>query len=123
MGRKRIEPNPEDILEKKKQDILQKAKALGASDNYFFETTFERYEMQLEILKKLKEAITNGDVMVEKHYVKGESNLCVNPAIREYNSTASAANGTVTTLAKILNSLALDGFEEPTDPLIDFARN
>lgn len=123
MGRKKLEPNPEEVLEKKKKEILEKASALGASENYFFQTTFERYEMQLTILKKLKVAINEGDVMVEKHYVKGESNLCVNPAIREYNATASAANGTVTTLAKILNNLALDGFEEPTDPLLDFARD
>lgn len=123
MGRKKLGPNPEEVLEEKKKEILAKANALGASENYFFQTTFERYEMQLTILKKLKKAIEEGDVMVEKHYVKGESNLCVNPAIREYNATASAANGTVTTLAKILNSLALDGFEEPTDPLLDFARD
>lgn len=123
MGRKNKAESPEAKLEEKKNEILKRAEAMGASDNYFFQTTFERYETQLKILAKLKYEVENGDVLVEKHYVKGESNLCVNPAIREYNATASAANGTVTTLAKILNTLAVGESDGATDPLIEYSRS
>jgi hypothetical protein len=43
--------------------------------------------------------------MVTKEYVKGRTNVYTNPAITEYNKTATAANGTVSTLINILKSL------------------
>ena len=61
--------------------------------------------MQLEILRKLEAAIKRNGTMVKKEYVKGRKNVYTNPAIAEYNKTASAANGTVTTLINIIRSL------------------
>ena len=43
---------------------------------------------------------------VTKEYVKGRQNLVANPAITEYNKTATAANGTVSTLINIVKSLS-----------------
>jgi hypothetical protein len=37
--------------------------------------------------------------------VKGRKNIVANPAITEYNKTATAANGTVGTLLNILKNL------------------
>ena len=125
MGRKKTTPEPESDLqaklEKEKQEILKRAEALEASDNYFFRTTFERYETQLIILSRLKDEAEHGDILIEKQYVKGSSNLCINPAITEFNRTASAANGTVSALVKILNSIEMDGSDGPGDALLDFA--
>jgi hypothetical protein len=83
-------------------EILHEAERLGVSSNFLFATTFARYQVQLEILDKLEASIRSVGVTVEKSYVKGEKNLCANPSITEYNRTASAANGTVSTLLKIL---------------------
>ena len=58
------------------------------------------------MLKKLKDAIEDEDTLITKEYVKGRENLCVNPAIPEYNKTANAANQTVTTLIKIIEQLS-----------------
>ena len=41
---------------------------------------------------------------VEKSYVKDTANLYINPAVAEYNRTATAANNTVATLLKIIDS-------------------
>ncbi len=91
--------------EQKKQanEILEKAKAKGVSSNFYFVTTFERYMTQLELMDRLKKSIDLDGPTVTKEYVKGRENLCVNPAVTEYNRTATAANGTVSTLIKIID--------------------
>ena len=87
-------------------EILRQAEARGVSSNYFFRTTFERYQTQLKILSDLKVSIDEYGATVEKEYVKGRPNLTANPAITEYNRTATAANGTVATLINIIKSMS-----------------
>ena len=86
--------------------ILKMAEEKGVSTNYFFATTFRRYKTQVRILTKLEKAIREYGPLVEKEYVKGRPNLTTNPAITDYNRTATAANGTVSTLISILKSLS-----------------
>jgi len=102
-GRKKVEKLS---LEQKAAKILEEAEKKGLSENYFFQTTFERYQTQLKIMNELKDSIDIEGPLVEKTYVKDRPCLSVNPAISEYNKTASAANGTVTTLIKILASFS-----------------
>ena len=90
------------------EEILQKAEAFGVDKNFFFITTFRRYMVQLKILNELETAIKNDGVLVTKEYVKGRKNVYTNPAITEYNKTATAANGTVGTLMSILKQLTND---------------
>ena len=116
MGRNKKQLSLEELRDK----VLKIAEEKGVSEHYFFKTTFERYEMQLTILSKLKEAIENEDLLVEKTYVKDRTNLVINPAITEYNKTSSAANGTVTTLVKILGSLTGSDSDQPGDLMRDF---
>lgn len=63
----------------------------------------------MEILEHLEGAIKEYGATVTKEYVKGRENLVANPAITEYNKTATAANGTVSTLINILKSISDDG--------------
>lgn len=116
MGRKKKQLSLEEL----RDEVLRIAEEKGVSEHYFFRTTFERYEMQLSILSKLKDAIETDDLLVEKTYVKGRTNLAINPAVSEYNKTASAANGTVTTLVKILGSLTGTSADQPGDLMRDF---
>lgn len=88
--------------------ILEQAEARGVSSNFFFVTTFKRYQVQMRILQDLQDAIDTYGATVTKEYVKGRQNLVANPAITEYNKTATAANGTVTTLIKIVESFTDD---------------
>ena len=89
-------------LQEQAKVILAKAEERGISTNFFFVTTFKRYQVQMQILTSLENAISAEGAMVEKEYVKGRKNLYTNPAIQEYNRTATAANQTVITLIKIV---------------------
>jgi len=105
-------------LEEQAKEILKKAEEKGLTSNFFFATTFERYQTQINTLQQLKKAIKDHGTTVTKEYVKGRENLTVNPAISEYNKTATAANGTVTTLIKILEAFA--GESDEKDALSEF---
>ena len=93
-------------LKKQAKEVLRVAQEHGVEQNFFFITTFERYQVQLNILDDLKRKIEDDGALVTKEYVKGRQNVVTNPAIAEYNKTASAANGTVSTLINILKDLA-----------------
>ena len=88
--------------------ILEQAEARGVINNYFFRTTFDRYKYQLKIMRSLKKAIKEYGATVTKEYVKGRENVVANPAISEYNRTATAANNTVATLTRIIEAFADD---------------
>lgn len=112
-----MKKNKQD-LEKQAEELLKRAEKRGLSSNYFFSTTFQRYRMQMKILEELEGAIALHGATVEKEYVRGSKNLMANPAITEYNKTATAANGTVATLIKILDALPDETKE--TDSLDEF---
>jgi len=89
-------------LQEQANEILARAEERGVQSNFFFVTTFKRYQVQMKILADLEKAIMEYGATVTKEYVKGRQNLVANPAITEYNKTATAANGTVTTLMRII---------------------
>lgn len=93
-------------LQEQANTILEKAQERGVSSNFFFVTTFKRYQVQMQILSNLEKAIADYGATVTKEYVKGRQNLVANPAITEYNKTATAANGTVSTLINIIKTLS-----------------
>ena len=96
-------------LQEQANKILEQAQERGVSSNFFFATTFKRYQVQMKILSDLEEAINEYGATVTKEYVKGRQNLVANPAITEYNKTATAANGTVSTLINIMKALSDEG--------------
>lgn len=95
-------------LQQQANEILEQAEKRGVSSNFFFVTTFKRYQVQMAILTNLEEAIKEHGPTVTKEYVKGRQNLATNPAITEYNKTSTAANGTVSTLINIIKTLSQD---------------
>lgn len=99
-------------LQSAAKKILKEAKTRGINTLYFFATTFERYQKQLEILRTLEKTIEEAGPLVEKEYVKGRVNLVANPAIAEYNKTATAANGSVSTLLNIYKNLSEEEKQE-----------
>lgn len=96
-------------LQEQADKILAQAEERGVSSNFFFVTTFKRYQVQMKILLDLEGAINEYGATVTKEYVKGRQNLVANPAITEYNKTATAANGTVATLINIIKTLSDEG--------------
>lgn len=108
-------------LQEQVNEVLKQAQERGVSSNFFFVTTFKRYQVQMKILTDLEKAIEEYGATVTKEYVKGRQNLVANPAITEYNKTATAANGTVSTLINIVKSFANE--PDAVDALSEFLRN
>lgn len=106
-------------LNEQAKEILRLAEESGLQSNYFFVTTFERYQVQLEILENLKHAIDDEGMLVSKEYVKGRKNLYTNPAVSDFNRTTDSANKTVATLLRILKSFDAELAHEESDPLMD----
>lgn len=105
-------------LKKQANEILRIAEESGAQSNFFFVTTFKRYQVQLTILEDLEKALKEYGMTVTKEYVKGRQNLCSNPAIADYNRTTDSANKTVATLMRILKNYGADEASESDDPLL-----
>ena len=95
-------------IQEQAKEILRIAEKFGVEQNFFFLTTFKRYQVQLSILNELEQKIKEDGTLVTKEYVKGRGNVYTHPAINEYNKTAQASNQTVATLIKIIKTLRND---------------
>lgn len=117
-------------LNEQAQEILRIASEHGVEQNFFFITTFKRYQVQINILADLEQTIKQDGNLVEKEYVKGRKNVYTHPAIGEYNKTSTAANQTVQTLMKIITTMRRDDEdggdgsdgEEGGNALLEFLR-
>jgi cell fate (sporulation/competence/biofilm development) regulator YmcA (YheA/YmcA/DUF963 family) len=93
-------------LNEKAKELLELAMQANVEQNFFFVSTFKRYQVQLGILNQLEEEIKKAGVLITKQYVKGRENVYTHPAVTDYNRTATAANQTVQTILKIITTLA-----------------
>lgn len=105
-------------LNEQAQEILKIAEESGVQSNFFFLTTFKRYQVQINILNNLEKTINEEGMIVKKEYVKGRKNVYSNPAVSEYNKTTDSANKTVSTLMKIIRTFNVSETAEDEDPLL-----
>lgn len=105
-------------LNEQAQEIIRIAEESGVQSNFFFLTTFKRYQVQLNILSELEKTLKDDGMLVSKEYVKGRKNLYSNPAVAEYNRTTDSANKTVSTLMKIIKNFNVEENTEDVDPLL-----
>lgn len=106
-------------LNEQAREILKIAEDAGVQSNFFFVTTFKRYQVQLNILNELEKSLKSDGMQVTKEYVKGRKNLYSNPAIQDYNRTTDSANKTVATLMRILRNFGVeDAGEQDADQLM-----
>lgn len=106
-------------LNEQAKEIIKIAEESGVQSNFFFITTFKRYQVQLNILAELEKTIKKEGALVTKEYVKNRKNLYTNPAISDYNRTTDSANKTVATLMRILRNFGVDDVGENDDPLMN----
>lgn len=109
----------EMTLTEQANEILRIAEQHGVEQNFFFLTTFKRYQVQINILTDLEKRINEDGSLVTKEYVKGRENIYTHPAIAEFNKTSNAANQTVSTLMKIITTLRKDD-DSNNDELLAF---
>lgn len=105
-------------LNEQAQEILKIAEESEVQSNFFFLTTFKRYQVQLSILFELEQSIKQEGMLVSKEYVKGRKNVYTNPAVAEYNKTTDSANKTVQTLMRIVKEFNVSDKSEEEDPLM-----
>lgn len=108
-------------LQEQAVEILRIAEETGVQTNFFFVTTFKRYQVQIKILTELEQSMNESGMLVRKEYVKGRKNLYANPAVTEYNKTTDSANRTVTTLMRIIQGFGKSDAEregDDVDPLL-----
>lgn len=105
-------------LNEQAQEIIKIAEESGVQSNFFFLTTFKRYQVQLNILKELEKTIKEEGYLVTKEYIKGRKNLYSSPAVAEYNKTTDSANKTVACLMKIIRNFNVSEDTEDADPLL-----
>jgi hypothetical protein len=118
MKKMESEMNKEELKEQAKE-IMRLAEESGLASNFFFVTTFERYQVQLKLLDELEKVIDQEGMLVSKEYVKGRKNLYTNPAVGDYNRTTDSANKTVATLIRIIKNFGVDEEKEDIDPLME----
>ena len=106
-------------LNKQAKEILSIAEKYGVEQNFFFLTTFKRYQVQIGILNDLERTIREDGTLVTKEYVKGRKNIYSHPAISDYNRTTDSANKTVVTLMKIITTLRDRQNDDEPDPLLE----
>ena len=104
-------------LKEQADEIIKIAEESGVQSNFFFITTFKRYQVQLELLDNLEARIKEDGAVVTKEYVKGRQNVYSNPALKDYNTTTDSANRTVATLMKIIKNYNVSETTENEDPL------
>ena len=105
-------------LNQQAKEIIRIAEESGVQSNFFFITTFKRYQVQLNILNELERAMKEEGMLVSKEYVKGRKNLYSNPAVAEYNRTTDSANKTVATLMRIIRNFNVEESSEEEDLLM-----
>ena len=105
-------------LNEQANEIIRIAEEAGVQTNFFFLTTFKRYQVQLNILADLEKTIKSEGTLVTKEYVKGRQNLYTSPAVTEFNRTTDGANKTVSTLIRIINGFRQEDEERDEDPLL-----
>lgn len=103
-------------IKEQAEEILRIAEEGGVENNFFFTTTFKRYETQLRVFQELEKTIKKDGALVTKEYVKGRENVYTHPAIKELAQISAAMDRTVATLIKIIKAFREDKNEEEVQP-------
>ena len=106
-------------LNEQAKEIIKIAEESGVQGNFFFITTFKRYQVQLNMLNELEKNMKEEGMLVTKEYVKGRKNVYSSPAVKDYNATTDSANRTVSTLMKIIRTWNVEEEEEDIDPIMN----
>ena len=87
-------------------EIMEMAKEYGVSENALFISCANQYALQQDIIERMKKSLDEDDnCTIDKEYVKGRPNLCINPLVKELPKHSDSANRTLATMIDIINKL------------------
>lgn len=82
--------------------VLTKRDELPPDRLYFFDSAFERYQLQNKVIKKLEKLIEES-LVVEMEFTHGRKKDIITPAVKELNNTSNAANSTMNSIMRLLD--------------------
>ena len=97
------------------KEIEEAAKAANCDTNFFYRTTLDRYVNQIDLLEKARKSIEEDGLTIIQITPRGAERKIPNPAVQIYNQTASAANSTVQTLLRIVQTYKFMAAKEDED--------
>lgn len=86
-------------------DLMKLAKRFSVEDNEMFISCAKQYEMQTNLIDKMKRAIEDDEMLVTKEYVKGRENVMANPLIKELPKHYDSANKTLGIMLNIIEAM------------------
>ncbi len=86
-------------------ELLKLAAEYGVQDNALFQNAAKQYELQMQVVTMMRDAIDGADLTCEKTYLAGEKNTYANPLIKELPRHADSANKTLLAMLEIINKL------------------
>lgn len=97
-------------------ELLNMAKRYGVEKNALFLAAAEQYDLQLRVIRMLKEGIDDGDLTTQKTYLKGQVNDYAAPLVKELPKHSDAANRTAGTILDIIVKLGQKKGDDDDDP-------
>lgn len=86
-------------------DLIKLARTYGVEKNALFVQAAEQYAVQQMVIKQIKAALEEDDLLTSKEYVKGRENVYTHPLVRELPKHADSANKTLVTMLEIITKL------------------
>ena len=87
-------------------EIMEMAKEYGVDENALFISCANQYALQQDVIERMKQSLDEEDnCTIDKEYVKGRPNLCINPLVKELPKHSHSANRTLATMIDIINKL------------------
>ena len=97
-------------------ELLEMAKKYGVDKNALFLAAAEQYDLQLRVIRMLKDGIEDGELTTQKTYLKGEKNDYASPLVKELPKHSDAANRTAGTILDIIVKLGQKKGDDDDDP-------
>lgn len=86
-------------------DLLKLAQRYNVDQNELFISCANQYEIQVNIIEKMKKAIEDDEMIVTKEYVKGRENMMPNPIIKELPKHYDSATKTLGMMLNIIETM------------------
>ena len=99
-------------VKKTYDELLTMAKQYGVENNALFIAAAEQYDLQMRVIRMLKEGIDDGDLTTSKTYIKGENNEYAAPLVKELPKHSDAANRTAGIILDIIVKLGRKAVED-----------